>query len=407
MIVLPMKNCIQGYDWGHGGFIRNLILSGGDATFQSVSGAVPVPQAELWMGTHPAAPSQVWLDDAWQDLSQACFSQMAPSHKAMVALPFLVKILAVEHALSIQCHPSREQAAAGFRLEELQGINRSAANRNYKDDNHKPEVLCALGDFYGLCGFRSGEDVCAELGRILALMDDSDAALLLRQYRELAFNNDWRTLVGRILNMEATLKADILQAVFHYAQQASGKRYELLLKTAQYYPHDSGLLFFVVLEFFHLRPGEALFIPAGVLHAYLEGNGVEVMASSDNVLRGGLTHKHIDPTELVRILNTDSGAMQVQALQMVPGYAYRYLLPVKDFVCERYMLSGNVCLDLCGTENPELFVCTAGCAHLAWEHDDGTRHLHTIQAGRSVFVPAHRDSFSVAGDGQLFRVSLP
>ncbi len=248
----------------------------------------PQPEAELWFGTHPAEPSE---------LSQ------------VTSLPLLVKILAAERTLSIQAHPSLEQAQDGFAKEEAAGVPLDSPSRNYKDPNHKPELLIALTPFRAWAGFRDAALTCelfAALGcaltaEVQACLDQEvpDFQALVRRWLTLSEEEGQRAVAELLRAAEDLLAAPPRDDSAVWMREACA----VLLEVAAQFPGDRGLLCGALLNLVVLQPGEAIFLQAGQLHAYIDGVGLEVMANSDNVLRGGLTEKHCDVPELLRVLS--------------------------------------------------------------------------------------------------------
>lgn len=282
------------------------------------------PRAELWMGAHPDAPSRI---------------DGVPLGER-VELPYLFKVLAAAKPLSIQAHPSRKQAILGFTREDAAGIPRDAPHRNYRDPNRKPEIICALTPFEALCGFRSPEAIVAT-------------------FRELA-----------IPELEAALDRFSIPSFLEAVLRHSGDLCVHMLNRIQ------------------LAPGEAIFLPSRTLHAYLHGTGIELMANSNNVLRGGLTHKHIDIPELLRILQFRPSCPAIIHGE-TNGPVTHYPCPAEEFVLSRIDLT-NASHTTTAT-GPEILLCTSG-------------DLGLISRGESVFVEAGT-AYTLRGSGRAFRAS--
>lgn len=313
-----LLNTLRPYAWGSTTAIAELLgreRSGG-------------PEAELWIGAHPDSPSRVVSEGSGSEteLGESAGSggeegentrldelisrdpEAALGAQSVAAfgprLPFLLKVLAAEHPLSLQVHPTLEQAQAGFGAEEAAGVDRGAPHRNYKDDNHKPEMIFALSRFEALCGFRPPADAAARFEALTALLAGQDAAEVTEQVAELLRGPD----EGEALR-EAFARLIAGGDQVRFAVQAAAAAIEgsetddagllTVAALAREYPEDPGVLVSLLLNRVTLEPGESLALGAGNVHAYLSGLGIEVMASSDNVLRGGLTPKHIDVTELL------------------------------------------------------------------------------------------------------------
>ena len=304
-----LNNSIRDYAWGSKTLIAGFLG-------RPPSGA---PGAEMWIGAHPGAPSEALLDSGHRRLDKLIEADpealLGPdSHAAFGStLPFLMKVLAAESALSLQVHPTREQAASGFAAEDALGVPKDAQTRNYKDRNHKPEMILALTDFEALCGFRSATDTKAIFDTLVTFFKETGAEIpkVLQQARSTLSGADEpsairQTFTGLIRGGdEVSCAVDAVAALL--GSTIPEGPYTAALKTAlelsEGYPGDPGVLISLMLNRVSLRPNEAMYLPAGNIHAYLHGLGIEVMASSDNVLRGGLTAKHIDIEELLRTVN--------------------------------------------------------------------------------------------------------
>ena len=337
------------------------------------------PEAELWMGAHPMAPSKV----GEQGLDQLVAAEPARMvGKASLEafgprLPFLMKVLAAAEPLSLQAHPSAAQAKQGFAEDEAKGIARDAPNRNYRDDQHKPELLCALTPFDALCGFR---EVKATL-RLLDALDVAELAPLVAPLRASPDRNGLAQTFGAIM---AKADAKLVERVVERAAKVGGEM-ALAPRLAALYPGDAGVVSALLLNQVHLAPGEAIFLDAGNLHAYLEGTGVEIMASSDNVLRGGLTKKHMDLPELVRVLDFVDGPVT----PLRPDGEGVYRTPAREFLLSVVRPTEPVTFHPAG---PEILLCTEGTAQIV---SDGFTTV--LEPGASAFVAASTPAFVVAG----------
>jgi mannose-6-phosphate isomerase len=280
----------------------------------------PHPEAELWLGAHPGDPSAV-VDEHGAErslvdvLAEDPVGQLGPAvtERWGDRLPFLLKVLAAEEPLSLQAHPSADQAAQGWAREEREGIPREAGNRNYPDPTAKPELLCALTEFHALAGFRTPYRTVELLRAVqtpaLAPHVDLLAAQPNREGLRALFTT-WITLPQPAID---ALVPDLLESCVTHVKEHGEFQLECrtVLELGERYPGDSGVLAALLLNRLVLQPGEAIFLPAGNLHTYLHGTAVEVLANSDNVLRGGLTPKHVDVPELLRVLDFGFGDMAV------------------------------------------------------------------------------------------------
>ncbi len=272
---VEITNEPRDYAWGSATAIAELLG-------RTPSGA---PQAELWLGAHPGSPARVVGDGrTLLDVVEG-------------RLPFLLKVLAAAAPLSLQAHPTPAQAEEGFAREEAAGVPIDAAHRNYKDAFHKPELIYALSEpFRALSGFRPVAETRAVLSPVAD--DPRIAPLVQRLTGDDALATVFEWLIGRGEGVD-----DLVDAVVEAAATVDGPSWWTVRTLAEHYPGDPGIVISLLLHTVELHPGEVLYLPAGNIHAYLEGLGIELMASSDNVLRGGLTPKHVDVPELLRVLD--------------------------------------------------------------------------------------------------------
>ena len=284
-MLVRIANTPRPYAWGSTTAIAELLGS-------EPSGR---PEAELWFGSHPGSPARIVAGAEESDLAQ-----WAAVHAPGGRLPFLLKVLAASAPLSLQAHPTASQAREGFARESAAGIAIDDPARNYKDDQHKPELIVAVSDpFRALCGFRP----VAESRADLATLGDARLAPLLERLTD---DDDLSAVLGWLLGPDAEV-AEVVAALTDRASSSVGDEAGLWLGTARILAHhcpgDPGIAISTLLHTVLLRPGEALYLPAGNVHAYVEGLGIELMAASDNVLRGGLTPKHVDVQELLRVVD--------------------------------------------------------------------------------------------------------
>ncbi|HLP23578.1 MAG TPA: mannose-6-phosphate isomerase, class I [Microbacteriaceae bacterium] len=285
---LSLHNSPRAYSWGADGAISRLLgreAQGG-------------PEAEYWLGAHPASPALVSSETGQRALNDWIAENQARALGGRDRLPYLLKVLAAGAPLSLQVHPSRAQAIEGCAREDALGIPRDASHRNYRDDNHKPELILALEDgFVALCGIRPESERQA-IARELDLVDVLGDASVSQVFA--------RLLAGRGTPAVHELVNRAVAAANRRVASPFAEAYRWMGELAERYPGDPGALLSLLLNLVTLRAGEALYLPAGNLHAYLSGIGVELMADSDNVLRGGLTEKHIDIDELLAVTVWDA-----------------------------------------------------------------------------------------------------
>ena len=370
-----LDNPVRPYAWGSATAIPDLL------------GVPPTgePQAELWLGAHPAAPSRLRSGgtlaelveaDPLGELSAPVVERFGPR------LPFLMKVLAAERPLSLQAHPDRDRARDGYAAQERRGIPKDAPERTYVDANHKPELVCALTPFDGLCGFRAVPETLRLLdllaGPAPALAPYADALRARPDQRGL------REVVGAILTGPAAARPELVASVAVACAELGAGPYRLERETvtelAQAYPDDAGVVITLLLNRVRLAPGEAMFLGAGNLHCYLRGTAVEVLASSDNVLRGGLTTKHVDAPELLRVLDVAAGPPPLLAPVPAGRGVLGYVPPVPDFRLDRITLGPQG--SSLTTGGPQIVLTLSGSAVL-----DGALPL---PRGASAWVSAGR-----------------
>jgi mannose-6-phosphate isomerase len=346
--VLLLQGVVQHYDWGGHNFIPDLL---------GIENATRKPFAELWIGAHAKAPSIVELGGAEEPLdtliakAPAAILGSAASLHFNGRLPYLLKILDVKKMLSIQAHPTLAQARHGFARENAEGIPLEASNRNYKDDNHKPEIGVALTEFWMLHGFRPLEQIAGMFGQtpeLSSLLPDLPHRLAEAHHDHEARRGLLRELYSSVMTMPQE-RVDLLLNTLLSRLRAKPTTDKdspdyWALRAADNFPlpgehRDRGIFSVYLLNLIHMRPGQGTFQPAGVLHAYLEGVNVELMANSDNVLRGGLTTKHVDVPALLNILTFEGGTPEVFEGSMVSGHERVYRTPAEEFELSRLSLA--------------------------------------------------------------------
>ncbi len=372
----PLQGVIRHYPWGSRSAIRELFgMAPGDD-----------PCAELWLGAHPAAPG---LADG-EPLDALIAADPAAALGAEAAaefgsLPFLFKVLSAAEPLSLQAHPSAAQAEAGYEAEDAAGIAPDSPQRVFRDRSHKPELICALSEFRAFCGFRDPAatlDLLDALGASgldplrSTLRRDPDASGLRKALAHLLSRDDLADTGGT--GGSAGLVESVVRAC---AEMATGDgpaeqraACEAVVSLGERYPDDPAVVAALLLNLVTLRPGEALFLAAGTLHCYLEGTVLEVMASSDNVVRGGLTSKHIDIDTLLAIADTEPLAPAVLRPEPADGIAC-YDAGVREFSLRRITLDDTSA----AVEGPAVLLCTEGTAAV----DDRATSPSDGRAGRS------------------------
>jgi mannose-6-phosphate isomerase len=348
--VLTLHGVVQHYDWGGHNFIPDLL---------SVENATRRPFAELWIGAHAKAPSLADVDGGQEPLDRliaeapdAILGQAANARFGG-RLPYLFKILDVHKMLSIQAHPTLAQARRGFARENAEGISLEASRRNYKDDNHKPEIGVALTEFWMLHGFQPLEQIAQtfrETPELGALMPGFPERLLAVGHNHEARRGLLRELYSTVMTMSQQQVDESLNALLDQLKTKAvtdkNSADFWALRAAENFPlpgghRDRGIFSIYLLNLVHLLPGQGTYQPAGVLHAYLEGVNVELMANSDNVLRGGLTAKHVDVPELLNILTFEGGTPNVFGGEIVSIQERVYRTPAEEFELSRIGLAQN------------------------------------------------------------------
>ncbi|MEU6817331.1 mannose-6-phosphate isomerase, class I [Streptomyces sp. NPDC046860] len=377
-----LDNTVRPYAWGSSTAIPGLL--GTEPTGE--------PQAEMWMGAHPGAPSrtargtlvEVIDADPERELGAGAVAKFGPR------LPFLLKILAAGAPLSLQVHPDLDRAREGYAEEERRGIPVDAPDRNYKDANHKPELICALTEFDGLCGFRAPAEAAALL--------DGLGVGSLKPYVDILRARPEDAALREVLTAVLTADAGDMAETVAEATAACvrlGGPYAPYADMAHHYPGDPGVIAAMLLNHVRLQPGEALFLGAGIPHAYLDGLGVEIMANSDNVLRCGLTPKHVDVPELLRVVRFEPSDPGVLRPEASPDGEEVYETPIDEFRLSRWVLPGGTARELT-LATPQILLCTAGSVSVG---------EHELLPGRSVFVPAGEKT-EASGEGTLFRATV-
>jgi mannose-6-phosphate isomerase len=360
------------------------------------------PEAELWMGAHPMAPARVARRGRAMSLAEVIANDPERELGASVAkefgprLPFLLKVLAAAEPLSIQAHPSMAQARAGFDDEERKGIPRDAGHRNYKDASHKPELLCALTPFDALCGFRAIPKTL-ELFDHLGVRALDDKLAPLRKTQDRTGLAETFRLVMTTPEIESKPIVDAVVEACAAGGDAFAKERAWAGRLASLYPGDVGVVSALLLNSIHLEPGDAVYLGAGNLHAYLEGTGVEIMASSDNVLRGGLTKKHVDVPELMKVLDFADGPIDPLRPVQVDDVERVYETPAREFRLSAIDLksrAGGVTRELFG---PEILLVTAGST---------TVGEATLAKGQAGFLPECLGTYTLHGDGVVYRATV-
>lgn len=381
-----LVNPVRQYDWGS----RTVI-----AALMGRPTPSPEPEAELWMGAHPSDPSSLVRPSGSVSLATAIEADPAGMLGPVVAerfgprLPYLFKILAAERPLSLQAHPDAERAASRY----------AARDENYLDPYHKPELLVALTEFDGLCGFRDPAESAATLAglRVPAL----DA--VISQLSAGSPEERLRGAVTTLLTWPQAERARMVAAIGAAAGRLQDRHpeYQAAARLADQFPTDLGVVVALLLNHVRLAPGDAIWMPAGNLHAYLSGTGVEIMAASDNVLRCGFTTKRIDVAELLRVLRFEVLVDPVVRPMPVRPGVVTWPVPVEEFALVRATLTGDGGrVELPGA-GPRIVLCVAGSVDLT----AGARRTR-LGRGESVFLPGDAPAVDCGGTGEVFQAAV-
>lgn len=402
--IYTLINKIQPYEWGSTDGISNLI---------GIPNENNSPMAELWMGSHPACPSTVVLENNTKLITLEKLIQSNPKkflgqctvQNFGTSLPFLFKILSAAHPLSLQVHPTKIQAEQGFIRENAKNISITAPHRNYRDSNHKPEIMLALTPFTAMCGFRPIKETIDLLSLI-------NTPLLIELCNILITRNNYTDFLNFITNASEFEKNSCIKATRNFIekQQLSIntsldkndqlKNFQVVLNLLNEYPTDIGILSPLYLNVLNLKPGEALYLDAGIMHAYIHGTGLELMASSDNVLRGGLTQKYIDTVELLSILNVDPYSPNIIRISQNSVFT-TYKTPCLDF--ELSVINVKNSEKQLKLKRPAIILCTEGTITLI----SNSSEKYTLTKGTSVFISAEANILEFKGQGTAFMASLP
>ena len=399
MKISILKNTIQEYAWGSTRAIPDLV------GHKNPDGKT---QAELWMGAHPKASSLVQHNRQWLSLSELIAKNPVAVLGRKVArdfnnrLPYLFKVLAAARPLSIQAHPNLHQAREGFQRENSQKIPLDAPQRNYRDDNHKPECICALSRFWALSRFR-------KISGILLYFEKLSLEQLkveLAGFKKRPTPNGLKQFYTSLMTVDTDRRKKIVTEALEQARRFKSEDpvFRWMLKLADDYPDDIGVLSPILLNLICLEPGQAMFLEPGQLHAYLEGTGIELMANSDNVLRGGLTPKHVDVSELLRVLKFED--RDVTLLKPVKSIANEmvYPSPAAEFVLSVITLSKGAIYRSPKNRSVEILICTRGKVVIS---DLADLTETQLPQGASAIVPASVERYRIKGQGTCYKAAVP
>ncbi len=360
--IYPLKGAVQHYAWGGQEFIPNLL---------DIDNVDRKPFAEYWIGTHHRGAAQVLKNDEWVNLDQ------------ISSIPFLMKILDVRQMLSIQSHPSKAQAEVGFKAENEKEIPLDAFNRVFKDDNHKPELMVALSDFWLLHGFQSLasiRNICENIPAFHSLIPSITSISSFYSFLMNLDSDSTSAILDKLSAYLKTIDTSDKDEPHYWANKAFDQ-----------YGHDKGIFSIYFFNLVQLKKGEAIYQEAGIPHAYLEGQNVEIMANSDNVFRAGLTPKHIDINLLLSHLDFTPVVPKVIHGIKKDDFISVFKSPAKEFEVHHVRLATNKRIVL-QSRSPECYFCMDGVV--------------TISSGLVEFTCRKGDSFFATEGSSITLTSI-
>lgn len=389
--MLRLQGAVQHYAWGTADAIPQFLGQPIDGT----------PFAEYWLGTHPVAPAKAdglpldqLVNGRPEILGDASRSKFGDQ------LPYLVKVLSARHALSLQAHPSREQAEEGFAREEADGVALDSPERTYRDNWPKPEILIAVDEFHTLSGFRdprqtaalfAGLGVAEELSSVIGPLTERRGAAALEEVFL-----DVLSLTGERARLSELVCAAAMQHQKDVGELGDFAR--TVIELDEVFPADPGILAALLMNRLALAPGEAVFVPAGHMHAHLRGTGVEVMANSDNVIRGGLTPKHVDVGELIKVVDFTPSEPQITRATPVGAGVDHYPTDCPEFDVWRVNTGpGEAPVQLPGAGSARVLLVVSGELSLS-----GDQSSLELPRGGAAFLEATESDALVSGDGTAF-----
>ena len=384
-----MHNGVQNYAWGSKDALTKLY---------GIKDPQGRPMAELWMGAHPKSSSQVEnirgeMISLRDQITASPDQQLGKKvSERFGELPFLFKVLCADQPLSIQVHPSKSAAEIGYAKENAAGIPLDAAERNYKDPNHKPELVYALTPFKAMNGFR-------ELREMVSLLQPvAGAHPLIASFLTSPDVDHLRRLFAGLLSLEGEDKSRALDVLKSVLNDQHGEPWDTIRSIQEFYPDDSGLFSPLLLNVITLQPGEGMFLYAETPHAYLNGVSLEVMANSDNVLRAGLTPKYIDIPELLANLKfTAKPAAELLTKPVIKGAELNFPIPVEDFAFSIHTLGAES--QTLTQDSAAIVFCIEGQSVLV-----KNEQTIVLNPGESCFLSAAQSPVTVSGNGRIARV---
>lgn len=393
--VFYLDNSIMNYDWGIKNKLSELL---GNKDYSNL------PEAELWIGTHTKAPSKIFNNKRFKTLKEAIEKNIYEILGNKVAdkfneLPFLLKLLTVGKPLSIQAHPNKKLAEEGFEKENKRGIYYFSSKRNYRDSNHKPEMLYALTPFYLMHGFRSKAEIINNLKKI----QDPILNEIIIKYKDKRSSNFIKEIFYRIISLENNIKNKIIKSVISASKKHKGELiFDWIIRLYDMYSYDLGVIAPLYLNIYELKPGEACFISSQTLHSYLEGIGIELMANSDNVIRGGLTNKYVDIKELLKIIIFKESKIQklkpttkIKNEVIYKSLSEEFQLSYIELNDEFYIGQKN--------RNVEIFFCLDGGGYIKINKSK----KYEFTKGDSFCVPSSIKEYEISGKGIIYKATSP
>ncbi|MCF8095044.1 MAG: mannose-6-phosphate isomerase, class I [Desulfobacteraceae bacterium] len=391
-----LENPVQKYAWGSKTAIQKLLSTEPDDYS---------PWAELWMGAHPKSPSRVLINKEWIGLDEWIRKDpegvlgKSIAEKYENTLPYLFKVLAADQPLSIQAHPDRTHAARGFDRENQQGIALDVSHRNYRDPWPKPEMICAIEPFCAMIGFRNPLEIKDQLGRICPNVLEPEIRALQDQPDE----NGIRNFFYSLMTLHETRRKKIISEALMRVKKIDSPEAGWIGHLSEFYPDDIGVLSPTFLNLVTIQPKEAVFLYPGVIHAYLHGLGIEIMANSDNVLRGGLTQKHIDPEELFRTVRFFPEPPYYIKPRPATRFENDYPAGAEEFALSEIKISPDCTWHSPAVHGAEILLCMQGEAKVSNKGENSI----SIKQGGSVLVPAGSGEYQITGNALFYRAGVP
>ena len=402
MSMFDLTGHLQHYEWGSQTALPEFLGQEADGD----------PWAEVWFGAHPLAPATVPGGARLDDVLDAEPDRMLGSDVARAfggRLPYLLKVIAAERPLSLQVHPTREHAAESFAAESAAGIALDSPRRTYRDANHKPEMLIALTPFTALCGFRTPRRAAVILDGLGTDLTDRLHRLLRENPTAHGMRAAFRTLVSTSLRPATSAVDEVVEACRARAEAGTSPSPRIdrsVTLLAEHHPGDPGVVAALLLNPVSLQPGEAMFVPAGALHSYISGTGIEIMAASDNVLRAGLTPKRVDADEVLQCVSVTAAPPLRVAPERQNPTSIAYYAPVDDFELAITELTDSLGAPIephrIPGSGPRIVLGLGGATTLVTSAGS-----HPLRAGQAVFVPAADGPLRAWGAGSFAQASVP